>query len=75
MDCFDIIFTKMIEIDASAALPGEAIIYACPSLELKLLPGKSAGHGFCAEEFGKLHNEVNNLKGQMSYISGLLGAI
>ena len=70
--CFDVIFNKMKEIDG---VDSQSVSFACPSLELDLIPRKSLdGHSQCTQEIGKLYSEMNELKGKVSYITGLVTA-
>ena len=69
--CFGVIYDKMREVDASDS----QFIYACPSLEINLLPREPAEvHGYCSGEFSKLYMEMNDLRGQVAYITGLMVA-
>ena len=57
IQCFESIYTKMSEVDATEV----PVIFACPSRDLHLLPRKSAqndSHAACTEKINQLHSHL-----------------
>ena len=62
--CFDLIFNKMKELDAKA----NSLIFACPSIDLNVLPITSSSHD-CTAEFSRVHKDIGDLREKLSNLS------